>query len=323
VRTRNFCLVIICLCAVLLIACDIIPSSPSESPGSAANSNNAGRESEHYGPPVHLADLEDRTIKESSGIVASRRNPDLFWTHNDSGDGPNLYAFDRQGKNRGRWRVTGAQAFDWEDIAAGPGPQADVSYLYIGDIGDNYSRRESVTVYRVVEPDIKAQDNSSRANGFHTTEAAEAFRLKYPDGKHDAETLMVHPTTGDLYIITKTFNSESGIYKLKAPFTNSSINTLVRIGRIGTPSLIGGLVTGGDISPDGRRVILCDYFNAYEMVLPDSVTGDFDQIWKQPLATIKLGPRQQGEGVCYRLDGKAILATSEKLPTPLIEVQRK
>lgn len=324
---RNFCLAIICLCALLQIGCDIIPSSSLESSsaesGSNKSANGGNSQSTLYDAPVHLADLEDRAINESSGIVASRRNPDLFWTHNDSGDGPNLYAFDRKGKNRGRWRVTDAQAFDWEDIAAGPGPQAGASYLYIGDIGDNYSRRDYVTVYRVIEPDINAQEKQSSAKSVHATEAAEAFRLKYPDGKHDAETLMVHPTTGDLYIITKTFNSESGIYKLKAPFTSSSVNTLERIGQLGTPSLIGGLITGGDISPDGRRVVLCDYFNAYELVLPDNAAGDFDQIWKQPLATIKLGPRKQGEGVCYRLDGRAILATSEKLPTPLIEVQRK
>lgn len=326
-RKRIIFLEIICLCALLLSACEIIPSTPSEpsraESGTSKTSNDARRESELYESPVHLADLEDRTINESSGIVASRRNPDLFWTHNDSGDGPFIYAFDRKGKNRGRWRVANAQAIDWEDIAAGLGPQSGISYIYIGDIGDNYSRREYVTVYRVVEPTITAQDNSSPANRLHTTDAAEAFHLKYPDGKHDAETLMVHPVTGDLYIVTKTFNSESGIYKLKAPLTSASVNTLVRIGKIGTPSLVGGLMTGGDISPDGRRVVLCDYFNAYEMVLPDNAANDFDQIWKQPLATIKLGPRQQGEGVCYRLDGKAILATSEKLPTPLIEVRQR
>src|SRR5215210_4210221 len=35
-----------------------------------------------YGSPVHLADLENQSVKESSGIVASRRSADIFWTHN-------------------------------------------------------------------------------------------------------------------------------------------------------------------------------------------------------------------------------------------------
>jgi hypothetical protein len=129
--------------------------------------------------------------------------------------------------------------------------------------------------------------------------------------------------TGDLYIVTKTFNATSGIYKLKAPYSGTSVNTLTSVGKIGAPSLIGGLITGGDIAPDGRRVVLCDYLDAYEMSLPESSASDFDNIWTQPLAIVELGPRRQGESVCYSLDGNAILATSERRPTPLIEVKLK
>jgi hypothetical protein len=73
-------------------------------------------------PPCHaqtkpVARLENRAVTESSGIVASRKNPGIYWTHNDSGDGAYLYAFDREGRDRGRWTVRGATAIDWEDIA--------------------------------------------------------------------------------------------------------------------------------------------------------------------------------------------------------------
>ncbi|HKC63911.1 MAG TPA: hypothetical protein VKB86_09750, partial [Pyrinomonadaceae bacterium] len=286
-------------------------------------SNSSSEKSRSYEQPVVLAELEDRAIIESSGIVASRRNPGLFWTHNDSGDAPVIYAFDRKGKSMGRWRVSGAEAFDWEDIAAGPGPQSGTSYIYIGDIGDNYSRRDGITVYRVAEPVFTADESPSKGDKQHTTEPSEAIRLKYPDGKHDAETLMIHPITGDLYIITKEFRSAAGVYKLKAPFNTATVNTLVRVSDVSVPNLVGGLITGGDISPDGRRVVLCDYLSGYEIVLPDDAKDDFDKIWKQPMTKIELGPRKQGEGVCYSLDGNSILATSEKRPTPLIEVKRK
>lgn len=319
-RTRLYHLVILCLCALAFIGCDRIGfTSQGEGPTSGGSSEKPGA----YAQPVVIAELEDRAITESSGIVASRRNPGIFWTHNDSGDGPLLYAFDRKGKSMGRWRVSGAEAFDWEDIAAGPGPQAGVSYIYIGDIGDNYSRRDQITVYRVAEPVVNADDSSAKGGKPRATEQAEAIRLKYPDGKHDAETLMVHPATGDLYVITKEFRSAAGVYKLKAPFNTAGVNTLVRLGDISVPNLIGGLITGGDISPDGRRVVLCDYLSGYEIVLPDDAKDDFDKIWKQPMSKIELGPRKQGEGVCYSLDGNSILATSEKRPTPLIEVKRR
>jgi len=320
VRTRLVHLVTLCLYALAFTACDRIGFT-SQDESSATNSSS--EKSRAYERAVVLAELEDRAITESSGIVASRRNPGIFWTHNDSGDAPVLYAFDRKGRSMGRWRIAGAEAFDWEDIAAGPGPQAGVSYIYIGDIGDNYSRRDHITVYRVAEPVITSDDNSSKAGKQRTTEASEAIRLKYPDGKHDAETLMVHPTTGDLYIITKDFRSVAGVYKLKAPFNTATVNTLVRVSDVSVPNLVGGLITGGDISPDGRRVVLCDYLSGYEISLADDAKDDFDKIWKQPIAKIELGPRKQGEGVCYSLDGNSIMATSEKRPTPLIEVKRK
>jgi len=87
------------------------------------------------------------------------------------------------------------------------------------------------------------------------------------------------------------------------------------------PSLLGGCVTGGDISPDGRRVAICDYTQGYEMVIRDG--KPFDEIWQQPIKVLSLGPRKQGEALGYRLDGKALLATSEGAHSPLIEIVRR
>jgi hypothetical protein len=280
------------------------------------------KESGAYGTPVRLAYLKDPAVKESSGLVASRRNPGLFWTHNDSGDGPYLYAFDRRGNKYGVWQVTSAKARDWEDLAAGPGPQPGQPYLYIGDIGDNKHKRDQITVYRVPEPLVERADAASSKRSPCQTESAEAIHLRYPDGSHDAETLLVHPVTGDVYIITKTTGPSAGVYKVAAPLSASTVSPLAHVHEMRVPGFFGGLITGGDISPDGRRVILCDYFFAYELRLPGRSGAAFDTIWKQALTTVDLGPRPQGEAVCYRLDGAAILATSEKRPTPLIEVKR-
>ncbi|HEX8117141.1 MAG TPA: hypothetical protein VF521_07705 [Pyrinomonadaceae bacterium] len=266
--------------------------------------------------PVQLATLEDRRIDESSGLVASRRAPGLFWTHNDSGDGPFVYAFDRAGRSRGTWRVEGAQAIDWEDIAAGPGPAGGQSYLYVGDIGDNGRERDLIVVYRFPEPELSATEAPPKQP--RTTQAAEAIRLKYPDGAHNAEALAVHPTTGDLYVVTKA-NAEAGVYKLAAPFDPKAVNTLAKVGTLRGPDFFGTLVTGADISPDGRRVALCDYAQGYELTLPEGGKG-FDEIWKQAPKALSLGARLQGESIAYRLDGAALLATSEQTPTPLFEV---
>jgi hypothetical protein len=273
-----------------------------------------------YGTPVKIATLKDPAIKESSGLVASRTSPGAYWTHNDSGDGPFIYAFDTGGQSLGTFRVNGATNRDWEDIAAGPGPQPNRSYLYIGDTGDNNSKRSEIVVYRVAEPQLTTADKNSTKTRSRTTEPAEAIRIAYPDGAHDAEALLVHPATGNLYIVTKVVLGNPGIYEATAPLTSGKLITMKHLGELQTPSLLGGAITGGSISPDGRHVALCDYFGGYEMTLP-AASRNFDEIWKQKPVSFNLGKRKQGESIAYRLDGNAVLATSEGKSPDLIQVE--
>lgn len=275
-----------------------------------------------YGPPATLATIKDKSISESSGLVASRSTPGAYWTHNDSGDGPLIYAVDTRGDSLGAFRVNGAQARDWEDISAGPGPQPNRSYLYIGDIGDNNRVRPEVIIYRVAEPALTAASRQFTKTRPGSTEAAEVIRLKYPDGAQDAEALLVHPRTGNIYIVTKVLLVNPGVYEAVAPFTSGKSVTMRRIGEAQVSNLFGGGVTGGSISPDGRRVAVCDYFQGYEVVLPAGVSN-FNEIWKQRMVPIDLGKRKQGEAIAYRLDGRALLTTSEGKESPLIQVVRK
>ena len=318
------------------IACERTVTPGEEGSGSDnANASNASRDARPpvnkadaanpYGAPRTLGRLQDAGVTESSGVCASLQTPDLFWTHNDSGGGALLYAFNSRGERRGVWRVTGATARDWEDIASarGTGEEDGRSFLFVGDIGDNNRARSEIVVYRILDPQVTQADASSTKSRPRATEPAAAFRLRYPDGKHDAEALMVHPQTGDLYIITKNTGDAAGVYKLPAPFMTGGVSTLVRVGSVELPSLLGGMVTGGDISPDGRRVVLCDYFALYEMVLTGGADQSFDSLWQSPLTPINAGERKQGEAVCYSPDGKAIITTSEGVAAPLYEVRRE
>jgi hypothetical protein len=273
-----------------------------------------------YGPSTRITTIKNGSITESSGLAASRTTPGAYWTHNDSGDGPFIYAFNTRGDTLGTFRVPGATNRDWEDIAIGPGPQPNRSYLYIGDIGDNDQKRPEVIVYRIPEPQITPADKNSTKSRPSPTESAEAFRLVYPDGKHDAEALMVHPATGNLYIMTKVAFGNPTVYEADAPFTAGKLITLKRLGEVHTASILGGAITGGSISPDGRRVALCDYFGGYELLLPPT-SKNFDDIWKQKATSFNLGKRKQGESITYRLDGNAVLATSEGEPFDLIQVE--
>lgn len=275
------------------------------------------------GNAVHIATLESASVNESSGLAASRRQNGVFWTHNDSGSGPFIYAFARSGEHRGVWRITGANAIDWEDMAIGPGPLREVDYLYLGDIGDNRKSRDEIVVYRVAEPAVIAAARDSTVETALPTARADVLRLRYPDGKHDAETLLVHPVTADLYVITKSRGVPARIYKSAAHRWSGDVSALAYIGEVRFPNAFVGFITGGDISPDGRSVVLSDYLSACEFTLP-AKGGSFDDVWHQPCRTIEIGDyrgvRKQGEAICYGPDGRALFATSEAVPAPLIEV---
>jgi hypothetical protein len=316
------------VCALLLAAgCSGGSDGPEDDPLAVGPANSAppsggDTPATGYQAATVLGTVTDTAISESSGVAASRRNPGLVWTHNDSGDEPLVFCLDRQAKLCGVWRVTGAKAFDWEDMAAGPGARAGQSYLYLGDIGDNIDQRSEIVVYRIPEPTAPGGDVDGTLASPASTEPAEALRLRYPDGPHNAEGLAVHPTTGDVYVITKDAQSAK-VYKAAAPLDPSKVAMMIQVGtiRLGTGARGLEVITGADISPDGRRVAVSTYAQGYELELPAG--KDFDDIWTERPVPVALGARAQGEAVAYRLDGRALLTTSEIVPWTLQQVERR
>lgn len=260
---------------------------------------------ELYGTPRIVGRLQDPQLTEMSGLAASARNPGKLWAHNDSGGGPVLYCMERKGTSCGTWDVAGAEALDWEDIAAAPGP--DGASLYIADIGDNGRERESVTIYRVYEPHIAGQSSGSLV--------AEAFELSYPGGARDAEAVIVERTSGDLYVITKEYARRARVFVARAPLASAS--TFEPVARIDLAGPIA-VVTGASLSPDDTRVVLSTYGSGYELQLPPG--RPFHEIWEQQPVPIDLGSNSQGEAVAYLRSGD-IVSGSEGARSPLYMVE--
>ncbi|MBK6750092.1 MAG: hypothetical protein KA956_03120 [Pyrinomonadaceae bacterium] len=265
--------------------------------------------------------IENAEITESSGVTASRCQPNVYWTHNDSGDDAYIFAMDRSGARLGTWKVPNASNVDWEDIALFK-DSAGKCFIYIGEIGDNQSKRDDRTIYRIPEPKASAENASATKRQPLTSEPADAIRFTYPDSRHNAETLLVHPKSGDIYILTKRVSGPAGVYRLKPEFGKESTVRAEKVADISVPAIPNGFLTGGDISPDGRHVIICDYTAAYEFTLPDGAKS-FDDIWSQAPESIDVGARKIGEAVTYTSDGRSIILTSEGKNSPVLEVIRK
>jgi hypothetical protein len=276
---------------------------------------------EHFTQPEVVGKIKDKEIIEASGITVSKCQPDVLWTHNDSGDDAFIYAVNPAGDDLGTWRVKNAQNIDWEDIAEYK-DKSGKCLIYIGEIGNNQLERNVHTIYRVAEPQVTPQTANLKHKDALETLPADSLSFSYADVNQNAETLMVHPTTGEIYVLTKNRKGPSGVYRIVPTFNTSVVQKVNRLADIQVPSIPVGLLTGGDISPDGHHVVLCDYIDGYELVLPDD-DNNFDDTWSQPITRINLGPRDTGEAVAYGNDGNSIFATTEGKNAPIIEIHRK
>ena len=276
--------------------------------------------STEYDKPLVVGRIESNEITESSGLASSLCQPGVLWTHNDSGDDAFIFAINSKGNHLGTWRVKNARNDDWEDIASYKDPTGDC-YLYIGDIGNNKKDVSHQTIYRVKEPTVSPNAGSSSKKSPIETEPASTASFKYPEAVHDAETLMVLQETADVYILTKRVDGPSGVFKIRPQFESGTPTAIQRVADVTLPAVPNGLLTGGAISPDGKRVIMCDYSSAYELQLGPS--GNFDDIWKVKPVPVNVGERKQGEAVTFSSNGASIYATSEKKNSPVIEVKRK
>ena len=253
----------------------------------------------------------DPRITESSGL-ATASTGDLVFTHNDSGSDARFFAVGPDGRTRTSYVLPGVEPRDWEDMARGPDEQGRSS-LWLGDIGDNNAVRENgLLVHRVREPEPTDREEV-------TTEPPTSFRLRYPDGPSDAETLLVHPRTGRLHLVTKPLAGSPRVYAAPQPLDPTGPNVLERVaeatpqatGTAGGPgigTIANYLVTAGDIAPDGTRVAIRTYTDLYEWTVPgDDVAAAFDG---EPTVT-PLPPTEQGEGLAYAPDGRSVLLSTE------------
>ena len=185
-------------------------------------------------------------LSEASGVAASRNDADVLWTHNDSGHPAVVFAIDTQGRLLGTYSIPGNT--DNEDIAIGPGPVTNVSYLYIGDIGDNSAARANIKIYQIPEPAIYARQFTNPVTS--GMKGARTITLTYPDGARDAEAMFVDSATGDLFILSK--ESTSRIYtapKSQLDTNNNFTLTFVRMLGFSVPD-------AADISPSGNEIVV-------------------------------------------------------------------
>jgi hypothetical protein len=248
-------------------------------------------------------------LKEASGLIASRTNPDVLWSHNDSGDKPRLFAMTTSGRDLGTYHLAKTQLEDWEDLAIGPAERPGEYYLYVGDIGTNAKERHRVSVYRVLEPKVSLEQEPKKQKLTSVTR----FDFVYPDNAvHDAETLMLDPRSNDLFIVTKPRNDTPKVYRAKAPLEANRTTTLEEVASLSlfeSGRRRSTLVTAGDISPDGSQILIRTYTSAF-LWLRNSTESVELALTREP-CKVPLSHEPQGETIAFAATGNAYYTVSE------------
>ena len=215
--------------------------------------------------------MDDPAIIEASDLVV---DGGLFVTTNDSGDTGRVFVVDRQGRTVGVTHWSDAPT-DVEALApAGPGA------VWVGDLGDNLAERSDVTITRVPV-----------GRGDRTVQPT-SYRLSYPGGARDAETLVRDPRTRRLYVASKDVFG-GALYAVPRHLSADRVNPLTRVGRV-LP-----MATDGAFFPDGRHLVVRGYGSATVYAWPSL----------QPVASFDLPAQPQGEGIAVAPDGSVYLSS--------------
>jgi len=257
--------------------------------------------------------LHGKTLDETSGIAASTDHPGIYYIHNDSGDTSRFFAITPKGELKATVYYKGEASErlgvrDVEDIAVGPGPVKDKSYVYLGDIGDNKAVRKHLTIYRIEEPSIVGPDSIKHIN-------AAPLYVKYPDGAKDAETLMVDPIEQLLYIVSKRKNSVF-VYTTPLDFKANDTVTLTKRSTLhfsGIPPF--KWITAGDISKDGSQILLRNYTSVYYW--KRTANMPVWEVMTQKPVKLFYKKEKQGEAIGFTPDGKGYYTLSEGIGEPI------
>ena len=234
-----------------------------------------------------IATIKGKKIREASGLVSSSLNPDMFWTHNDSGADAELFLIDQGGNIHLKVILSGAKSLDWEDIAI------HGSNLFVADIGDNNAKRTEITIYKLKEPKWDSLETQLTLNSF------EQMSLKYAEGPRDAESLLFDHHTQELIIVTKR---EKNCHLYSFPF-EANLNPISIISKGTLPTT---LFTAGDIHPSTGEILLKNYKKIYYWGSSESPA--VVRIAAGPDYTLPYKEEPQGEAIAWTNEGFVTLS---------------
>jgi len=272
--------------------------------------------------PTQIAQLQIKRLSEISGMAWSRRQNNVVWMINDSGNAAAIYALDANGKSLGHWAVD-ARNRDWEDLAS-VWINGD-AYLLIADVGDNLTNQREQVIYIVSEPQIDSDQNTP-------LQPVNALRFRYSEGSHNVEAVA---SDGQyIYLLTKEALRQgnavaSQLFQL--PLSLVARNELAVATKVATlplpkSSLESSLIASvANIDIRQPTAMDFDQSNRFAYVLSYRTVKRYEKLpgqnWSDAFVkngtTIYTHNLQQAESLAVAANG-TVWISSEKRPSPLI-----
>ena len=267
-----------------------------------------------------------QSLSEVSGLVLSS-NPDYLWAHTDSGGEPELYLINRSGTVLRTYRIRNISNVDWEDIAIGPCvPWGEKSCIFIADTGDNLFSRTNKRVLAIEEPDVSGTITKNSTK--YKIDLLHTWNIQYPASSAsadlsnpDAESSMVRPGSGEIYIVSK--HSDGGVQSLyEMSRFGSDAGALRSLGSYSFNSTLNEMAsylslfnatTSAEFAPNGHRFAIRTYASIYEYDL--TAYPNMADAFQHPNERFK-SLELQGESVTYDSDGKSFITSGEKKLDP-------
>ncbi|MEM6689996.1 MAG: hypothetical protein AAF664_11255 [Planctomycetota bacterium] len=283
-----------------------------------SNEQSAASESRPSNPAIELAaelvTLKHPELGESSGLGFSRRRPDYLWTHNDSGNEPEIFAFNLKGKLTASVDFSDdVKSRDWEDMACFT--YDDQPMILVADCGDNWARRKNIKFYIFAEPDPAKDSTVKNVTSITVRYGDHSSSGGPPGGPRDCEAVAVCEATNEIWLISKSVLPHCTLWKIPLPPLPGKKSYEMEADYVATMNI--PLVTGADIDRNSRALWLGGYFYAFKIPLGDD-PNDLENFANVP-SPITIPPLRQVEALALDEHGNPWI-TSEGTPAKLAPV---
>jgi hypothetical protein len=243
-----------------------------------------GRHVKNLHPSIHKIAHMDYSICESSALVKPDSIFDIYYTLNDSGCKPEVFAINEKGERLDTKTIPNSRNRDWESLEYYK-DSLQQPHLVIGDMGNNTSQRNDLCLY-----DYNAQTNQTIKHVF--VYADQHLTINTPESKnYDCEAFFIQDSS--YYLLSKNWGK--GPVRLYQLPQDTAVHNAIVVQKI----RMKGMITDCSFHFSTRRNRKELAVLLYGRIFLFEIKQGSSAIELIPFGVIKFPTGGQTEGICW------------------------